>query len=438
MVSLVAIVIGCLFEGQATSLSLPTSSPSSVSLVQLLDGFLASLPNSTTPVISPEVNDISEAQAIPPSWKEYQDPEVGISFRYPASYKESRDTPDNIPGLNCSAKNTICFAMRKEGGKEDGYSVTTLLSLTVSRNVSAFSCLSPADKRAPADSVTKIGGRLFRDSDCSGVGLGTGTVCARYDLFADGSCYELIPQIFMGCGGTSGKDYEGCGEEATEQERNLDKVVSTFKLTKAISEIDPGSPVPRQIIYTLPLGYTPYTLHDGQVSISFEYPDDPDWNFVDTQYEHSLTGRIALGGAQINDRRFIAISFNPGVAAFNLQQESSFTHFMLNDTLGQGYGLNGDQRLPDMPKGMWKVGGGAGVSGYFVMRYGVMGRVNGTLALSVTICHTYTCTVAPPQEILIEFLDLNNEIARHFLSSLSIHIPGETHTITAEGKLSGP
>ncbi len=443
-----AAVFSCVLTGKAALLPAqgPSAAPApSTSALQVIDQFVASLPRTVIPVVSPRVNSIQNTMPIPPSWTEYHNQEVGISFRYPPAYEESADKVDNIVGLDCSAKNTICLAYRKEGGSEDFYSVSTLLSLTVSRNVSPFSCLFPYHAfrsigyhGSEAETLTSINGTLFRNSDCSGAAAGTGTACTRYDAFADDACYEVIPQISMSCGGVSGKDLEACRNEASAQEKDLDKTLTTFTFTKKMPAVDPRHPVPWEIIHTTPLHYTPYTLQHGQVGVSFEYPDDQNWRFVDTQYEHELSGQIPLGGAQINDHPFIAVSFDPRVAAFNLQQESSFIHFMLNDTLGQGYGLNGDPRLPDMPKGVWRVSGGAGVSGYFVMNYGAMGRVNGTLALSVSVCHTYTCTLSAPLEVLIEFLDVNNDIARRFLSSLRITMPGESHAITAGEKLNVP
>lgn len=444
-VSLAVVAVGSLSGSEVVPPGVQnaaTPSASSASLVKVVDEFVASLPSSVVPVIAPKTSEIPAGAEVPSLWKEYRDPRVEISFRYPPSYEESKDKPGNIPGLDCSAKNTICFHRRKEGGKQEFYSVDTLLSLTVSRNVSAFSCLSPPNalpdppyRTSAANALTNLGGRLWRKSDCGGAAGGTGTACTRYDIFADRACYELIPQVSMGCGGVSGEDHDACGAEATAQEKDLDRVVSTFQFLKPISPVDPRLPLPRQITYLPPMAYSSYTLKDGQVGISFSYPDDLDWNLMDTQYEHRLAGKIALGGAQIGQRPFIAISFDPSIAVFKLQPETGFIQFMKSNRLGQGYGLNGDARLPDMPKGMWKVSGGPGVWGYFLMNYGVMGRVNGTLALSVSVCHSYTCTVAPPQEILIEFLDLNDEIARHFLSSLRITMPGESHTLVAGEKL---
>lgn len=240
----------------------------------------------------------------------------------------------------------------------------------------------------------------------------------------------------MGCGGVSGRDHDACGDEATAQQKDLDKVVSTVRFKRPLPVADPSSLVPTQIIYTPPLGYMPYTLKHGQIGVVFEYPDDPNWNFVDTEYEHTLTGKIALGGAQFNERSFIAVSFNPDIGVFSMEEEK-VKQFVQNNNLGLGYALNGDPHLPGAPKQIWKVSGGPGVSGYFAMTYVAMGRVNGTLALSLSLCHSYNCTVGPPQEVLIEFLDLNNEIARHFLSSLRITMPGATQTITAGEKLRG-
>jgi hypothetical protein len=97
--------------------------------------------------------------------------------------------------------------------------------------------------------------------------------------------------------------------------------------------------------------------------------------------------------------------------------------------------LNRDYRCASAPRAVWEVSAGPDASGYFILEYATTGRVNGTLALDISSYHTSSCNAILRHMLLFEFLDLNNEIARRFVSGLQIRINGMTDTIKIRERL---
>jgi hypothetical protein len=399
------------------------------SLSQAIDEFVASLPPTVTPVVSPTLEVVAGNTRTPSTWKEYRNDTLGFSFKYAPEFSPMTAASNSPVGVDCSSWNTVCLTLRREGGKEESFSVETMFSVTAAGGVSPRSCLSPPDafRNVPFDgsvaqNLAQLGGVVFRKSDCGGAGLGTGIDCRRYDVFANQKCYEIIPQLTAGCGGAEGKDLEACGAEVGVQARLLKATLATFTFTKPVAAVDPRSPIPNEIAYAMPARYKRGTIEHGDIDVTFEYPDDPKWELVDDEFQHGLAGMIPDGGAQVSRRSFVAITFDPMVMG-------SAKHFVEGSRFGLGWALNGDYRYATAPKAAWRISAGLEVSGYFVLEYATTGRVDGRIALDVGSCHTAICTAVPPHMLVFEFLDLDNEIARRFVSSLQIGFEGNSSGI---------
>ena len=424
---------GSLICGQTQSV-VPKASTNSTT--RAIDEFAAFLPTAMTPVVSPSIEVVAKGPKPPSSWREYRSDGFGFSFKYAPTFERSTTGPSDHFGVDCSSQNTVCLDMRREGGKEENFAVETTFSVTVTEQVSVRSCLTPPDafRELPfsgktAQSLAQLDGALFRKSDCSDAGLGTGVDCSRYDISANRRCYELISQLAAGCAGTTGQDQEACGAEVEAQDKVLKAILATFKFTAAVDAVDPRHPIANKIAYNHVSGYVRQTIENSDIAITFEYPNDPRWRFVDNEFQHALVGTIPLGGAQLGSHDFVSIAFNPRVY-------DTAKYFIKTNRMGRGWSLNGNYRYPNAPRGVWRVSAGPYASGYFILEYEATGQVGGTIALDINRCNAPSCIPIPGDILLFQFIDLNNDVARRFLSSLQVRINGTTDTIRLGERLS--
>lgn len=420
-----AVLCGCLIYGQ-TRPAFPEASTNSTT--RAIDEFAASLPVTMTPVVSPSVEVISNGKPLS-SWREYRNDVLGFSFKYAPTYERSATGPGDHFGVDCSSRNTVCLGMRREGGREESFAVETTFSVTVTDKVSVRSCLSPADafRDVPfsgktAQSLAQLDRAVFRKSDCGGAAAGTGVDCSRYDIFANHKCYELISQLAASCGGTTtAPDQEACGAEGEAQDKLLKATLATFKFTTAIDAVDPRHPIANEIAYNYVSSYVRQTIENNDITITFECPKHPNWKFVDSEFQHALVGTIPVGGAQVSTRDFVSIAFNPRVY-------DTAKYFIKTSRMGPGWSLNGNYRYPKAPRAVWRVSAGPYASGYLILEYEATGNVGGTIALDINKCNTPSCIPIPGDLLVFQFIDLNSEIAKRFLSSLQIRINGTTDT----------
>jgi hypothetical protein len=170
----------------------------------------------------------------------YNDPEYGVSFRYPRNYAlEEGELEEPVPGARSQAE----LADEQPGAvlvatvviPEDAYPNTSFsggsLQFAVDASLMPQSCkellVDPGHGTGRRTGSANIQGVLFGWSEETTEEAGTESVERDYAGYANGRCYEFFVHVAVGETGNS----EGLEKQADAKKivRHLDKIVSSLQ-----------------------------------------------------------------------------------------------------------------------------------------------------------------------------------------------------------------
>jgi len=170
----------------------------------------------------------------------YNEPEYGISFRYPRNYAlEEGELEEPVPGARSQAEladeQPEAVLLATVGIPEDAYPNTTFiegsLQFAVDPSLMPGSCkelLSDADRgggrRAGSMSIQGV---LFDWAENTTADAGTESVERDYAGYANGTCYEFFVHVAVGQTGNN----DGLEKQADAKKivRHLEKIVSSLQ-----------------------------------------------------------------------------------------------------------------------------------------------------------------------------------------------------------------
>jgi hypothetical protein len=170
----------------------------------------------------------------------FNEPEYGISFRYPRNYAlEEGELEEPIPGARSQAELTEeqpeAMLLATVAIPEDAYPNTSFiegsLQFAVDPSLMPGSCkeiLNESDRGARLGTGSiKIQGVLFTWAEDTTEEAGTESVERRYAGYANGTCYEFFVHVAVGeTGGNDGLEKQA---DAKKIVRHLEKIVSSLQ-----------------------------------------------------------------------------------------------------------------------------------------------------------------------------------------------------------------